>query len=100
MFGNLTLEAFKHDPIEVAAGLSMFLAAALAIGLLFYLKRWKWLWNQWLTSLDPKKIGVMYILVSFVMLFKGLSDGLMMRAQQALSTGDSFGYLSPSHFQQ
>ncbi len=100
MFGKLTLEAFKHDPIENAAGLSMFVAAALVIGLLFYFKRWKWLWKEWLTSLDPKKIGVMYIIVSFVMLFKGLSDGIMMRAQQMLSVGDSAGYLTPNHFQQ
>jgi cytochrome o ubiquinol oxidase subunit 1 len=100
MFGKLTLEAFRHDPIEMAAGLSMVLAIALATGLLFYFKRWKWLWNEWLTSLDPKKIGVMYIIVAFVMLFKGLMDALMMRAQQMLSVGDSLGYLSSSHFQQ
>ncbi len=100
MLGRLTLEAFKHDPIEYGAGLMMVLAAILASALLFYTKRWKWLWHEWLTSLDPKKVGVMYITVAAVMLFKGLVDGFMMRAQQMLSVGDAHGYLSPSHFQQ
>ncbi len=100
MFGNLTLDAFKQDPIEIAAGLSMFVGAILVVGLLFYLKRWKWLWREWLTTVDHKKIGVMYLIVSFVMLFKGVFDAVMLRAQQVLSVGDACGYLEPSHFQQ
>ncbi len=100
LFGNLTLDAFKHDLIEYGAGISMFLVLFIIFGLLFYFKRWKWLWKEWITSVDPKKIGVMYLVVSFVMLFKGVFDALMMRAQQATFVGDSFGYLSTSHFQQ
>lgn len=100
MFGTLTLEAFKHNFIEVAAGLSMLLAALFVIALLFYFKRWKWLWHEWLTSLDPKRIGVMYMIVVAIMLFKGAFDALMMRVQQILSVGDAFGYITPSHFQQ
>ena len=100
MFGRLTLQAFEQDLIEHIAGFSMFLAAAVVIGLLFYFKRWKWLWTEWLTSLDPKRIGTMYIMVVFIMLFKGLVDAMLMRGQQILSVGDSYGYLSSSHFQQ
>jgi len=100
MFGRLNLEAFKHDAIENGAVFSMLLAGALAVGILFYFKRWKWLWNEWITSLDPKRIGVMYILVAAVMLFKGISDAAMIRAQQVLSVGSSHGYLEPDHFQQ
>ncbi len=100
MFGNLTLDAFKHDPIEAAAGYSIFLSMILAVALITYFKRWTWLWKEWLTSLDPKRIGVMYIVVALIMLFKGLSDALMIRAQQAFSVGDAWGYLSASHFQQ
>ncbi len=100
MFGRLTLEAFKHNWIEVFAGVSMFLGAALVIGLLTYYRRWKWLWTEWLTSVDHKKIGVMYIVVSAVMLSKGLIDAAMMRAQQAFAVGDSMGYLTSPHFQQ
>lgn len=100
MFGKLTIEAFKHDGIENLAGASMALGAVALIFLLTYLKRWKWLWSEWITSVDHKRIGVMYIVVSFVMLFKGLFDAFMMRAQQMMAVGDSMGYLGADHFQQ
>ncbi len=100
MFGRLSLDAFKHDLIEYGAGVSMFLGALALIGLVTYHRRWKWLWREWLTSVDHKKIGIMYIFVSGVMLVKGLIDGLMMRAQQAVACGDSAGYLGAEHFQQ
>ena len=54
-----------------------------------YFGTWRWLWREWLTSLDPKKIGVMYIAVAGVMLVRGGVDALLMRAQQATSVGDS-----------
>ncbi len=99
-FGKLTLEALKHDWIEYLAGLSMVLGGLGIAGLLTYTKRWTWLWKEWLTSLDHKKIGIMYLIVSFIMLTKGLIDALMLRAQQAFAVGDCTGYLEPSHFQQ
>jgi cytochrome o ubiquinol oxidase subunit 1 len=98
--GNLTLDAFKHDWIEVGADIMMVVSALMLVGYLSYFKKWKWLWKEWLTSLDPKKIGVMYIIVAVIMLFKGLIDAAMMRAQQAFSVGDSQGYLGAEHFQQ
>ena len=82
MFGKLTLEALKHDPIEQAANLSIFLTLFFLIGLLSFTHRWKWLWREWLTSLDPKKIGVMYFVVAILMLFKGL-DGRLHDARAA-----------------
>jgi len=100
VFGRLTIEAFIHDPIENGAGISIAAAAALIVYLLFHYRGWKWLWNEWLTSLDPKKIGMMYIFMATLMLFKGLVDASMMRAQQALSVGDSHGFLTSPHFQQ
>jgi cytochrome o ubiquinol oxidase subunit 1 len=100
MFGRLNFDALKHNWIEYAAGLSMLFALLLLIGVITYYKRWKWLWHEWLTSVDHKKIGVMYIIVSGVMLYKGLIDAVMMRAQQAMAAGDSMGYLTASHFQQ
>lgn len=99
-FGRLTLEALNQDAIEKAAGFSIVLSGLFAMALLTYFRKWKWLWDEWLTSLDPKKIGVMYLVVTGIMLFKGLIDALMMRAQQVLSVGDSYGYLTASHFQQ
>src|SRR5262249_35178976 len=100
MFGRLTLDAFKHDMIEWGADIGM-IAAVVGIGILLTVtKRWKWLWNEWLTSLDPKRIGIMYITVALIMLFKGLVDAGMMRMQQASSVGENYGYLTADHFQQ
>ncbi len=100
LFGKLTLDAFHQDAIEAAAGISMVVVGIIAIGLLSYYKRWKWLWRQWLTSVDHKKIGVMYLIVSVLMMFKGVFDAVMIRAQQVTSIGDWHGYLDASHFQQ
>jgi cytochrome o ubiquinol oxidase subunit 1 len=100
MFGRLTIDAFKHDLIEYAADASMVLGALFIIVLLTYYKKWGWLWKEWITSVDHKKIGIMYIVVSVVMLAKGLVDALMMRAQQVLAVGESMGYLEPDHYQQ
>ncbi|HSW96373.1 MAG TPA: cbb3-type cytochrome c oxidase subunit I [Candidatus Saccharimonadales bacterium] len=100
MFGKLTITALPHEWFTI--GGTLFITA-MGIGLiayLFYLKRWKWLWNSWLTSTDPKKIGVMYIIVAFLMLFRGGLDAGMIWLQQALSSGSSHGYLSSDHFQQ
>ncbi len=100
MFGRLNELALKHDWIEYAAGVSMILGAIVVLVLITYYKKWTWLWKEWLTSVDHKKIGIMYIVVSAIMLLKGLVDGLMMRAQQAFAAGDSMGYLGAEHFQQ
>lgn len=99
MFGRLTLDAFKHDPVVMGGVVMMILGSIVAIGLLTYFKKWKWLWKEWLTSTDPKKIGVMYIAVAFLMLLRGASDAAMMRAQQALASGNN-GFLESDHFQQ
>ncbi len=100
MFGRLTLEAFKHDPIIMGANLMALVGTLAVIGLLFYYKKWRWLWEEYLTSLDPKKIGTMYMVVVLIMAFKGIVDAVMMRAQQAFSVGVSEGYLTSSHYQQ
>lgn len=100
MFGRLSLSALSQDWIENLAGASMGLGALAILGLITYHKRWTWLWKEWVTTTDHKKIGVMYIVVSIIMFVKGLVDALMMRAQQAVAAGDSMGYLGAEHFQQ
>lgn len=100
MLGRLTLEAFQHDPITMGAAISMPLIGLLIVGLLFYFKRWKWLWNEWLTTVDHKKIGLMYIIVATVMMLRGVADAAMMRVQQALAVGDSQGIVTSDTFQQ
>lgn len=100
MFGRLTLDALKHQWSQNIAVIMMMVSGIMIISLLFYFKRWKWLWKEWLISLDPKKIGLMYIVVAFLMFLKAFVDAAMMRLQQALSVGDSQGYLSATHFQE
>lgn len=102
MFGKLDLEAltFLHDPIVAGAGAMMVLAAIAVIGALFYFKKWKWLWTEWITTVDHKKIGVMYLILTVIMLLRGFSDALMMRSQQAIAVGSSEGYLPPDHYDQ
>lgn len=100
MFGKLTLEAFHHEASQNAAVFGMVLGGIGILAAITYTKRWKWLWDEWLTSVDPKRIGIMYIAVALLMFVKGFADALMMRLQQALSVGDAHGFISSSHFQE
>jgi cytochrome o ubiquinol oxidase subunit I len=100
LLGKLNWEALPQDPITIGGGIMMALSGLGVIAALTYFKKWQWLWREWLTSLDPKKIGVMYIIVALLMMLRGLGDALMIRAQQATSVGDSNGVLSTDLFQQ
>lgn len=100
MFGKLTLEAFQHEASQNFAVIMMLLTGLMLIGLLTYFKLWKWLWKEWFTTVDPKRIGIMYIAVVLIMFLKGAADALMMRIQQALAVGDAPGILSSGHFQE
>lgn len=100
LLGRLSWSAVPTDPITLGGVIPMVGGFVLAVILLTYFKRWKWLWREWLTSLDPKKIGVMYIIVALVMLLRGGADALMMRTQQATSVGAHHGILDSYHFQQ
>ena len=100
LFGNLTWSDLPHQWFTIGGTVAMVGMGVALVALLTYFKRWKWLWSQWLTSTDPKKIGIMYIVVAGVMLFRGGLDAVMIWIQQALSVGSSQGYLDPGHFQQ
>ena len=99
LFGKLTLAALPHEWFTIA-GTFFMVAMGIAVGLfLTYFKRWKWLWNEWLTSTDPKKIGIMYIIFASLMLFRGAVDAGMIWLHQSLVTSGN-GYLTADHFQQ
>ena len=101
MFGKLTLSAIPYnDPIIMGAVVSSTILGLIIIGLITYYKKWGYLWHEWFTSLDHKKIGVMYIVLAGVMLLRGFADAIMMRAQQAMAAGANHGYLTPHHFDQ
>ncbi|MBA3604275.1 MAG: cbb3-type cytochrome c oxidase subunit I, partial [Parachlamydiaceae bacterium] len=84
----------------MSAGIGMIVSGIIVLILLFYFRGWKTLWSEWLTSVDHKKIGMMYITVATLMLAKGLTEATMMRGQQILSVGSSQGFLEPAHFQE
>ncbi len=100
MFGRLTLHAFQHNFMQAMVGLGVVLTALGIVGYLFYARRWRWLLEHWIVQLDPKKIGVMYLIVAGVMLLKGVSDAGLIRLQQLTAVGEAQGILSSDHFQQ
>ena len=99
--GKLGIDSVPwHEPIIMVAAAGMVGGAILVFGLITYFKQWKYLWTEWLTSVDHKKIGAMYIILALIMLLRGFADALMMRTQQALASGGGHGYLPPEHFDQ
>ena len=100
MFGRLTWDSVPlHQPIPLAASL---LVVVVILGVLAWVtfKGWvPYLWTEWVTSVDHKRIGVMYCLLALVMLLRGFTDAIMMRSQQAIAF-DSPGYLPPEHYNQ
>ncbi len=101
MFGKLTLEAIPyHEPIVMVTLAMIALGGIAVVGAITYFRKWTYLWTEWLTTGDHKKIGVMYIIVAMVMLLRGFADAIMMRTQLAAATGGSEGYLPPEHYDQ
>lgn len=101
IFGKLTLSALPlHDPIIMGAGVLMGVLLFGVLALITYTKKWSYIWNDWVCSVDHKKIGIMYILLATVMLFRGFSDAILMRSQQAIAAGANMGYLPPEHYDQ
>jgi cytochrome o ubiquinol oxidase subunit 1 len=101
MFGKLTWHAIPFDqPIPLITSLVVLLIIG-AIAIWVWRRGWwPYLWNEWVTSTDHKRIGVMYIVLALVMLVRGFADALMMRAQQSMAIGASQGYLPPEHYDQ
>ncbi len=101
LFGRLTLEALPiHQPILVVVFIVVMLLAAALFGAITYYRWWGYLWREWFTSVDHKRIGVMYMVLGIIMLLRGFSDAIMMRLQQAMAFGGSEGYLPPHHYDQ
>ena len=101
MFGKLGWDAIPLDqPIPmVASGV----VALVICGVILWI--WRagyvpYLWREYITSVDHKRIGIMYCVLALVMLLRGFSDAIMMRAQQALAFGGNEGFLPPEHYDQ
>jgi cytochrome o ubiquinol oxidase subunit 1 len=100
MFGRLTWQAIPwSEPIPLIAAGAVGLGLLAVIGWVFVKGYAPYLWREWITSVDHKRIGVMYCLLALVMLLRGFSDAAMMRSQQALAF-HAPGYLPPDHYDQ
>jgi cytochrome o ubiquinol oxidase subunit 1 len=101
MFGKLTWAAIPFDePIPLATSIVLAVVIVAVLGWITIKGHWPYLWSEWITSVDHKRIGVMYFVLGLVMLLRGFSDAIMMRSQLALSHGASQGYLPPEHYDQ
>jgi cytochrome o ubiquinol oxidase subunit I len=101
LFGRLTLEAIPyHDPILVGTFIVVAAIGIALLGAVTWFGQWGYLWREWFTTIDHKRIGIMYIILAVVMLLRGFSDALMMITQKALAVGGAEGYLPPHHYDQ
>ena len=83
LIGRLSLEYLPKDPATIGAAIGMPLMVLALAATLTYFKKWTWLWKEWLTTTDAKKIGVMYIVIAILMLVRGVADAMMLRLQTA-----------------
>ena len=101
MFGKLTLDAVPwHEPIIMGTGAVVAVLGLMLLAAITLAGKWGYLWREWITSVDHKRIGVMYVILALVMLLRGFADAIMMRVQQAIANNDAAGYLPPHHYDQ
>ncbi|CAH2395150.1 cytochrome o ubiquinol oxidase subunit I [Mesorhizobium escarrei] len=99
--GKLSWDAVPlHEPIIMGTSAVVVLAIVFILGWIVIKGYLPYLWREWITSVDHKRIGVMYIVLALLMLLRGFADGIMMRSQQAVAAGGAQGYLPPEHFDQ
>jgi cytochrome o ubiquinol oxidase subunit 1 len=99
LLGKLTADALPHEWFTIGGSVGITLMMLSVAGFITYKKRWTWLWKDWLTTVDPKKIGIMYFIVGGFMLVRGGMDAIMIFLQQALA-GSGDGFLNAKHFQE
>ena len=101
MFGKLTLDAIPyHEPIIMVTVAGIILGGLGIAGLITYFGKWQYLWKEWFTSVDHKRLGVMYLILGMVMLLRGFADAVMMRTQQVMASAGGDGILPPHHYDQ
>src|SRR6185369_8875904 len=97
LFGKLTIAALPHEWFTIGGTVFFGVAGLAVIIFITKMKRWKWLWNEWFTSVDPKRIGIMYLIVATFMLGRGGLDAVMIWLQQALGASNMPGFIESQH---
>ncbi len=100
LLGRLGADAIPTEPIVLVTFAGVAVGGIALVAALTYFKLWGYLWKEWFTSVDHKKIGIMYMILGLVMFLRGFADAIMIRSQQALGFGGSDGYLNSHHFDQ
>jgi len=101
MFGKLSWSAIPfHEPIALVTSIVVILIMLGVLTLITVKGWWPYLWHDWITTVDHKRIGIMYCILGVVMLIRGFADAIMMRTQQAVAIGGAQGYLVPEHYNQ
>jgi cytochrome o ubiquinol oxidase subunit I len=101
MLGRLTWSAIPfNEPLPLISMAVVMVVILAVLALVTVRGWWPYLWREWLTSVDHKRIGVMYMTLGMVMLLRGFSDAIMMRTQQAIAVGGAQGFLPPEHYDQ
>jgi cytochrome o ubiquinol oxidase subunit 1 len=86
LLGKLSWAAVPlHEPIIVGTVASVGAVILAVLAWVTVKGYWPYLWREWLTSVDHKRIGVMYLVLALIMLVRGFADGIMMRTQQAVA---------------
>ncbi len=101
MLGRLSWAAIPfNQPLPLYAMGVVGIVILAVLGIITKKTWWPYLWREWITSVDHKRIGVMYMALALIMLVRGYVDAIMMRSQQAIAIGDAQGYLPPDHYNQ
>src|SRR5579863_4995857 len=99
--GKLTWAAIPLDnPIQMGASVFIMLFIGSVLAIVTFIGFCQYLWCEWLTTTDHKRVGVMYVLLALLMLLRGFVDAIMMRSQLAIAAGSAPGYLPPQHYDQ
>ena len=101
LLGRLSLDSLPlHEPIVVGTFIAVALGGLALFAVLTRYRLWGYLWKEWFTTVDHKRIGIMYMVLGIIMLLRGFADAIMMRLQQAIAFNGSEGYLNAHHYDQ
>ena len=101
IFGRLDWSAIPfHEPILIGTFLAVVVGGVAVLGLITKYRLWGMLWRDWFTTVDHKRIGIMYMILGLIMFLRGFADAVMMRIQQAWAFNGSEGYLNAHHYDQ